>query len=204
MKKVKIYFIIFICALVLSLIDTRNISSTEANNDEEKMVKIYEISAKKLENKNIINFYETDTGRKEFAKMKLEKEREERLRLEKLEDNLRKKIVNYAVKFVGNPYVSGGTSLTTGADCSGFVQAIYRQFNIKLPRTTTDQAKSGEEVIIEEIKPGDIVSYGYGTTVTHSAIYIGNGKIVHSSTPELGVRIDKINIIPIVSIRSVI
>ena len=112
-------------------------------------------------------------------------------------------VANFAMQFVGNPYVAGGTSLTDGADCSGFVQAVYANFGVSLPRTTTEQAQSGSTVMEEDIMPGDIISYGYNGYVSHSAIYAGDGMIVHASTPSLGIRMDNMHILPIVTIRRV-
>ena len=112
-------------------------------------------------------------------------------------------VANFAMQFVGNPYVAGGTSLTNGADCSGFVQAVYSNFGVSLPRTTSEQAAVGNPVSVEDIMPGDIVSYGYGGSVTHSALYAGDGMIVHASTPSLGIRMDNMYIMPIVTIRRV-
>jgi len=112
-------------------------------------------------------------------------------------------VANFAMQFVGNPYVYGGTSLTNGADCSGFVMAVYANFGISLPRTTGGQAQSGYPVDINNIQAGDIISYGYNGYVSHSALYVGNGMIVHASTPELGIRIDNMNIMPIVTIRRI-
>ena len=112
-------------------------------------------------------------------------------------------VANFAMQFVGNPYVSGGTSLTNGADCSGFVMAVYANFGVSLPRTTTGQAQSGYPVDINNIQAGDIISYGYNGYVSHSALYVGNGMIVHASTPELGIRLDNMNIMPIVTIRRI-
>lgn len=85
-------------------------------------------------------------------------------------------IANYALQFVGNPYVWGGTSLTNGADCSGFVQSVYAAFGISLPRTSYAQMSAGYEVSYSQAQPGDIICYG-----SHVAIYIGNGQIVHAS-----------------------
>ena len=112
-------------------------------------------------------------------------------------------IANFALQFVGNPYVAGGTSLTAGADCSGFVMSVYANFGISLPRTTGGQAQSGYGVSLDEIQPGDIVSYGYSGYASHSALYIGNGMIVHASTPALGIRVDSMYIMPIVAIRRI-
>lgn len=86
-------------------------------------------------------------------------------------------IVNYAVQFVGNPYVWGGTSLTNGADCSGFVQSVHAHFGISTPRTSGDQAKAGKSVAgLSAAMPGDVICYS-----GHVAIYMGNNKIVHAS-----------------------
>lgn len=93
-------------------------------------------------------------------------------------------IANYAVQFVGNPYVAGGTSLTNGADCSGFTWAVFRNFGISIPRNSVSQAASGTAVSIGEVQPGDIIYYGH-----HVGIYIGGGKIVHASTAKTGIKI---------------
>ena len=93
-------------------------------------------------------------------------------------------VADYAVQFVGNPYVWGGTSLTNGADCSGFVQSVYKAFGVSLPRTSSQQRYAGYGVSASEIQPGDIVCYS-----GHVAIYIGNGKIVHASNRKDGIKI---------------
>ena len=93
-------------------------------------------------------------------------------------------IVDYATQFVGNPYVWGGTSLTSGADCSGFTQSVYAQFGYSLPRTSYEQQNWGTEVSYADAQPGDLICYG-----GHVAIYMGNGQIVHASNSRDGIKI---------------
>ena len=85
----------------------------------------------------------------------------------------------YACQFIGNPYVWGGTSLTNGADCSGFTQQVYKHFGINIPRVSGDQRYAGVEVPYSEAQPGDLICYS-----GHVAIYTGNGGIVHASSSE--------------------
>ncbi len=114
-------------------------------------------------------------------------------------------IASYAKQFVGNPYVHGGTSLTKGADCSGFTQSVFKHFGIKLPRTASSQAKVGKKVSFSELEPGDLVFYSNGgSRISHVAIYIGNGKIVHAQTPRLGIGITTYKIMTRVTTRRVI
>ena len=93
-------------------------------------------------------------------------------------------VVDYAKQFLGNPYVWGGTSLTSGADCSGFVQSVYSNFGVSLPRTSYEQQNAGREVSYSEAQPGDLICYG-----GHVAIYMGNGKIVHASNSRDGIKV---------------
>ncbi|MCF0133619.1 MAG: C40 family peptidase [Blautia sp.] len=93
-------------------------------------------------------------------------------------------VVDYATQFVGNPYVWGGTSLTNGADCSGFVQSVYSNFGVSLPRTSYEQQNAGTEVSYSDAQPGDLICYG-----GHVAIYMGDGKIVHASNSRDGIKI---------------
>ncbi|HWT27781.1 MAG TPA: C40 family peptidase, partial [Mobilitalea sp.] len=104
----------------------------------------------------------------------------------------RSKIVSYALKFNGNPYVWGGTSLTNGADCSGFTQSVFRDNGIYIPRDSRSQASSGTRVSISNIKPGDLVFYSNGSNINHVALYIGNGQVISASSPKLGIRITNI------------
>lgn len=114
--------------------------------------------------------------------------------------NLGQEIANYALKFLGNPYVYGGTSLTNGTDCSGFVQSVYKHFGISLPRTSGEQGKSGRAVDgVANAKPGDLVWYS-----GHIGIYIGNEQIVHASNPKNGIIISNVYYRKILGIRRII
>lgn len=112
-------------------------------------------------------------------------------------------LADYALQFVGNPYVAGGTSLTEGADCSGFVMKLYEHYGVTLPRTAPAQATVGYAVSLENAQPGDIVSYGYNGVVGHSAIYIGNEMIVHAATPRDGITTASVYMMPIITIRRI-
>ncbi|OLR62956.1 hypothetical protein BHF69_09845 [Anaerostipes sp. 992a] len=93
-------------------------------------------------------------------------------------------VANYAKRFVGNPYVYGGSSLTKGTDCSGFTMSVYKHFGYSLPHSSSGQASKGTKVSWSNKKPGDLICY-YG----HVAIYIGNNKIVHASNEKTGIKI---------------
>ena len=109
-------------------------------------------------------------------------------------------VVDYAKQFVGNPYVWGGTSLTSGADCSGFVQSVYSNFGVSLPRTSYEQQNAGREVSYSEAQPGDLICYG-----GHVAIYMGNGKIVHASNSRDGIKVsDNASYRTILSVRRLV
>jgi len=117
----------------------------------------------------------------------------------------RNKIVNYACQFVGNPYVWGGTSLTNGCDCSGFVQSVLKNYGIYLPRVSRDQAKSGVKVTSDTMKPGDLVFYANSSgTINHVGMYIGNGQVVNAASRRSGIRIYRWNYRTPVAIRNVI
>ena len=108
-------------------------------------------------------------------------------------------IVDYACQFIGNPYVWGGTSLTDGADCSGFVQSVFAHFGISLPRTTYEQIYSGVEVSYDQAMPGDLICYD-----GHIGIYVGNGQIVNAQNPEQGIGISPATYTTILSVRRIV
>ena len=111
-----------------------------------------------------------------------------------------KAVVDYAVQFVGNPYVYGGTSLTNGADCSGFVMSVYENFGVSLPHSSTADRNVGVDVGgLENAQPGDLVCYS-----GHVGIYIGDGQIVHASTASTGIKISDADYRTPVAVRRVI
>lgn len=95
--------------------------------------------------------------------------------------------MDFALQFEGNPYVYGGTSLTNGADCSGFVMSVFAQFGYSLPRVAADQYNQSAKKSVEDLEPGDLIFYGSG--ISHVALYIGNGQIIHASTSASGIKI---------------
>lgn len=100
----------------------------------------------------------------------------------------RQEVVDFALQFEGNPYVYGGTSLTNGADCSGFVMSVFANFGYSLPRVAAAQCDASSKKDISQIEPGDLVFYGdYG--IDHVALYIGNGQIIHASGAATGIKI---------------
>lgn len=110
-----------------------------------------------------------------------------------------KEIAIYACGFVGNPYVLGGTSLTNGADCSGFTQAVYKAFGYSIPRTSYQQRNAGTAVSYAQAQPGDLVCYA-----GHVGMYIGNGKIVHASSAKTGIKISYATYREILAVRRIL
>ena len=122
-------------------------------------------------------------------------------------EELRTEIINYALQFVGNKYVSGGKSLTTGTDCSGFTCFIFAEFGYSISRTPSGQySGAGRSIDLSEIQPGDIICYSSngGKSCTHVAFYMGDGKIVHSANSRKGVITSDIDFEPIIGVRNVI
>ena len=107
--------------------------------------------------------------------------------------DVRVDICQYAKEFIGNPYVWGGTSLTKGTDCSGFVMSVFKKYGVRLPRNSRAQANCGTAIKVSEAKPGDLIFYAKGKTINHVAIYIGNGQVIHASSPKTGIKISNVS-----------
>ena len=120
---------------------------------------------------------------------------------------LRDSLVEYALQFVGNPYVNGGNSLTKGTDCSGFTKLIYGEYGYSLGRTPASQLSSaGRSIDYGEIQKGDIICYSSngGKSCTHVAIYIGDGMVVHAANSKKGICTQKAQYSTIVGVKNVI
>lgn len=108
--------------------------------------------------------------------------------------DVRVELCEYAKQFVGNPYVWGGTSLTKGADCSGFVLSVFKKYGVILPHHSGSQAKSGTKISRDELQAGDLIFYANSSgTINHVAIYLGGNQVVHASNPKSGIKISKYN-----------
>ena len=108
-------------------------------------------------------------------------------------DSLRQGVVNYALQFVGNPYVYGGTSLTNGTDCSGFTQSVLANFGISISRTAASQSGGGTAVDMSNLQPGDLLFYDNGSGIGHVSMYIGNGQVVHASNEQTGIIVSSVD-----------
>lgn len=180
--------------------------------EEEEAKKAAEEAARKAEEARLRKLAEEEAARKAAAEEKkkaeeaakkeaAQKEAEEAKKLLEQQTTLatesaklRQEVASYALNFVGNPYKWGGTSLTKGADCSGFVQSIYKQFGYTIPRVSRDQANSAGYCNVtpdeEHLLPGDLVFYvNKNGVVDHVAMYIGDGKVVHAATPKDGIKV---------------
>ena len=107
--------------------------------------------------------------------------------------DVRVDLCQYAKQFLGNPYVWGGTSLTNGADCSGFVLSVFAKFGVSLPHYSGSQANCGTEISKSELQAGDLIFYAKGGVINHVAIYIGSGQVIHASSPKTGIKISNYN-----------
>lgn len=180
--------------------------------EEEAAQKAAEEAARKAEEERLRKLAEEEAARKAAAEAKKKAEEEAKKKAEKEEAEvakklleqqaalatdsakLRQEVASYALNFVGNPYKWGGTSLTKGADCSGFVQSIYKQFGYEIPRVSKDQAKSAGYTNVkpdlDHLLPGDLIFYtNKKGVVDHVAMYIGDGKIVHAANKKDGIKV---------------
>lgn len=170
---------------------------TIGNNAEQKAQEIIAETQKSPEEA----FTYAESREEEEARIAKEQEETEK----KAEEEVRaasgngQAVVDYACQFIGNPYVWGGTSLTDGADCSGFVQSVYAHFGISLPRTTWDQENVGIGVSYEEAVPGDLILYD-----GHVGIYMGNGQIVNAMNESAGIGICPATYTNIITVRRVL
>ncbi len=132
---------------------------------------------------------------------------DEAIKFSPAEENasLRSRMVSYALQFLGNPYVWGGTSLTKGADCSGFTLSVYKKFGISLPHYSGSQAQMGTAVKSSNMRPGDLIFYGNSSgKINHVAMYIGNGQVVHAASKRSGIKISAWNYRTPLKIRDII
>ena len=150
----------------------------------------------KIADKNQLELEESINAAKENSARIIE---EAKIAEEEAKDLEREEVKDFALQFVGNPYVYGGTSLTNGADCSGFVMSVYKNFGYSLPRTTWGMETSGTAVSIEDIRPGDLVLYS-----GHVGIYIGDGNIVHARNSRYGITTNNMHYQTVKTIRRII
>ena len=144
-----------------------------------------------------VETYEEVTSEKEVYSINLAANSENEVPYNEIISN---QVVNYALKFVGGPYVYGGNSLTNGTDCSGFTKLVFANYGVYLPRSAPEQAYAGVHVDLSDIKPGDIIVSGYDGVV---ALYIGDGKLVHALNSNVGIVVTRMYIMPIIDVRRV-
>lgn len=129
----------------------------------------------------------------EEEEIRKREEEAEQARLAEMTSTKRQEVVNYALQFVGNPYVYGGTSLTNGTDCSGFTMSVYAHFGYGIPRTAAAQQQGLTNVDLDSIQPGDLLFYkGNGGSIGHVTMYIGGGQVVHASSSTTGIIVSNI------------
>lgn len=215
-KKSKILFL----TMLLVILGTRYVYIINEENSVNRVLVTY---GSNFQSANILNEIDSAASEMESTKdiLKEIEAEEERKKLEEQKKkqnvvslsyssdtntngSLATQIVNYALQFVGNPYVYGGNSLTNGTDCSGFTSLVFANFGISLPRTAPAQAYVGRAVSISDIQPGDLVLHGYDGVVIHAALYIGNNQVVHALNSNTGIVVTNYQIMPIVSVRRVL
>ena len=147
-----------------------------------------------------VETYEKVTSEKEVYSINLAANSENEVPYNEIISN---QVVNYALQFVGGPYVYGGNSLTNGTDCSGFTKLVFANYGVYLPRSAPEQAYAGVHVDLSDIKPGDIIVSGYAGVVCHASLYIGDGKLVHALNSNVGIVVTSMYIMPIIDVRRV-
>ena len=186
--------------------EIQEIGKETPQSEIEEIILSKRIIAEKAEAKHQAKLKAAALLKKQVQKNKIIKNNKEKITVITNSNITGTAIANFAKQFVGNPYVRGGTSLTNGADCSGFTQSVYKHFGINIPRTASQQARFGKAITWKDLQPGDLVFYSGngGKSVTHVAIYIGNGKIVHAQTPQLGIGITTANIMTKMGARRIL
>ena len=193
----RIYFLsnIFVCLLCTISICTR-FYKVENNVHYEKTELSVDTDTEPLskveEPKKVVTTVKTNTSSKKYVKPSYDE----------VTGNA---IVEYAKKYLGLRYVKGGNSLSTGTDCSGFTKLIYQEFGISLSRSVSGQRYNGAYVSRGDLQKGDLIIYGNSSgTPSHVAIYIGDGMVIHESTPRYGVKISSMNMMTYITARRVI
>lgn len=164
---------------------------------EEAQKKIRQMEMEALKNETEVTFSYGETKAEEEARLQAEAEQRAREEAQRKQEQ-RQAVVDYACQFAGKPYVWGGTSLTNGADCSGFVQSVYAHFGVSLPRTSAAQRSAGYEVSYSEVQPGDIICYS-----GHVGIYAGNGQIINAQDPAHGIGLSSATYTSILTVRRI-
>lgn len=159
--------------------------------DKEAIEETFKVAETREEEEARLAAEEAKRIAEEKAREKARKEAEERARRERGQS-----VVSYAKQFLGNPYVYGGTSLTNGTDCSGFVMRVYQNFGIQMPRTSSAMRGAGRAVSYSDMQPGDVVCYS-----GHVGIYAGNSQIVNAIDSAHGIGMTNVNYAPIITIR---
>lgn len=198
-----IFFIPFVVNLLFNLIDNFGVEISGCWNAAESIVNVMENTEEHHIDTNEKNTIYEDTG-KDTASSSNDSNNNKNKNSDSNSSssssstkNTGEKMVKYAKKFVGNPYVYGGTSLTNGTDCSGFTMRIHEHYGITIPRTAADQASSSAGKSISSLskaKPGDLLFYkGSNGTIGHVTMYMGNNKVIHASNSRTGIIISDVN-----------
>lgn len=171
---------------------------TIGNHAEEKAQKIVKEKKKEEPEKEPEQIFEYAESKEEEEKRLEEEAKEAENGDEPVQSSSGQAVADYACQFIGNPYVWGGTSLTDGADCSGFVQSVYKHFGVDLPRTSGELRSAGRAVSYEEAAAGDIICYD-----GHVGIYMGDGKIVNAINSSRGIGILSATYTNIITVRRI-